>query len=58
MRAELEQKEITFEQTHIADTISDYLQKYMMPQCCCKKSDCCEKYKKRKGKHCKKCPKK
>lgn len=23
---------------------------------CCKKSDCCKKYKK-KGKHCKKCPK-
>lgn len=57
MIKELEPKEVLLEQTHIAlDSNYSYSPKYMA-QSCCKKSNCCEKYK-RKGKHCKKCPKK
>ncbi|MCB9075084.1 MAG: hypothetical protein H6552_06070 [Chitinophagales bacterium] len=57
MKKELEHKDVLLEQTHIAlDNNYSYSPKYMT-QSCCKKSNCCEKYK-RKGKHCKKCPKK
>ena len=56
MQKHIEEKKITLEQTHLSDDGICSLQKFLM-QACCKKSKCCEKYK-RKGKHCKKCPKK